>query len=215
MAKKAKKSAVRGGGTAVAKRGTGKKAAKKTAVRAGRKAAARNGVAVNGATARKATTKTAKKAGTKVGKKVGKKGAGKKAGAKKASLAPKPVKTGRGASPAVVGAGVVEMVRARTPEREIWAKWFSPNFVSIEGSMGQAWHGRAAAQSKADWWLSTHKIHSLEADGPYLGATGFGVRYSMDVEDTSTGARWKGDELAFYTVKNGKVVQEEFMGKPM
>lgn len=41
------------------------------------------------------------------------------------------------------------------------------------------------------------------------------MRYTMDVEEIESGKRWQGDELAFYTVKNGKVVQEEFMGKAM
>ncbi len=168
---------------------------------------------------KKAKKKAAKQAEAKGAKSAGKKGkdAGKKAGkkAKQASLEPRPVKTGKGATPAEVGAGVVEMVRAKTPEDEIWAKWFSPKFVSIEGMMGQAWHGKAAARSKAQWWYSANRVHSLEADGPFVGATGFGVRYTMDVEEIESGKRWQGDELAFYTVKNGKVVQEEFMGKAM
>lgn len=163
-------------------------------------------------TKKKAAKKTAKRAEMKGAKPAVKK-AGKKA--KKVSLEPRPVKTGKGASPAEVGAGVVEMVRAKTPEDEIWAKWFSPKFVSIEGMMGQAWHGKAAARSKAQWWYGANRVHSLQADGPFVGATGFGVRYTMDVEEIESGKRWRGDELAFYTVKNGKVVQEEFMGKAM
>lgn len=134
-------------------------------------------------------------------------------GSKKAdSLEPKPVKTGKGAAPAEVGAGVVEMIRAGAPETEIWDKYFSPKFVSIEGGMAKAWHGRPAVRAKAEWWYGAHKVHSLSAEGPYLGATGFGVKYSMDVEEIETGKRIRGDELAFYTVKNGRVIQEEFMG---
>jgi hypothetical protein len=180
--------------------------------------------------AKKAKKQAAKKAGKKSVKKVGKKASkkavsakkpgarkkvGKKAGASKAALAPRPIKTGRGPGPAEVASGVVEMVRAGAPEKEIWARWFSPKLVSIEGSMGQAWHGRAAVRAKADWWYGTHEVHSLEAEGPYVGATGFGVKYTIDAEERATGKRWKGEELAFYTVRNGKVVQEEFMGKPM
>lgn len=187
MAKKAKKKAA-------------KKSAKKTAKKASKK------------TAKKASAKKASKkaAGKKTGKKVAK-----KSGAKKASLAPRPIGSGRGASAAEVGAGVIAMVQAGAPEGEIWAKWFSPKIVSIEGGMGQAWHGKAAVRSKCDWWYSAHKVHSFQAEGPYVGATGFAAKYILDVEEIATGKRWKGDEMAFYTVKNGKVVQEEFMGKPM
>lgn len=178
----------------------------------------------------KSKTKTDKKGKTKPGsgkkaasspKKAAKSGKSKgaKKGAKKAkkadTLAPKPVKSGKGATPAEVGAGLVAMVKAGAPEKEIWDKYFSRKFVSIEGGMGQAWHGRAAAQAKADWWYSAHKVHSVEAEGPYIGATGFGVRFIVDIEDLATGNRMKGDEFGFYTVKNGKVIQEEFMGPAM
>jgi len=165
--------------------------------------------------ARKAAKKVAKRAGKKTAKKATRKTAKKKSRKKTVSLAPKPIKTGRGASPAEVGAGVVAMVNAGESEKAIWDKWFNRNFVSIEGNMGRAWHGRPAAQAKSDWWYGANTVHSLEADGPYTGATGFAVRYTIDAEEKATGKRWKDSEIAFYTVKNGKVVQEEFMGPPM
>ena len=162
--------------------------------------------------AKRGKPKAAKKKAAK--KKASEKSAKKKPG-KKQSLDPKPVKSGKGPTPGEVGAAVVEMVRAGAPEEEIWAKWFSPKLVSIEGGMGQAWHGRKAVKAKAAWWYGAHKVHSIEADGPFVGATGFGVRYTIDAEEIESGNRFKGDELAFYTVKNGKVIQEEFMGRPM
>lgn len=165
-------------------------------------------------TGKKSSKKGAGKGGEKADKKPGKKGS--KKGGKKAkkaeSLDPKPVKTGKGASPAEVGEGVVAMVKAGAPETEIWDKYFSRKLVSVEGAMGLAWHGRPAVRAKADWWYSTHKVHSVAAEGPYIGATGFGVKYTIDAEEIETGNRMKVDELAFYTVRNGKVIQEEFMG---
>ncbi|HZW08991.1 MAG TPA: SnoaL-like domain-containing protein [Phycisphaerales bacterium] len=196
-----------------------KKAAKKTARKTTKNGASKS--------ARGAAKKSAKKTGGKsvagaggasaaAGKKTGKKTGKKKAASRADALAPRPINSGRGATPAEIGQDLVNMVNAGVKEEEIWAKWFHPKFVSIEGgNMNMAWHGRRAAKSKADWWYSNHKVHSMKAKGPYIGATGFGVKFNLDVEEISTGKRWQGDELAFYSVLNGKVVQEEFMGKPM
>jgi len=176
----------------------------------------------------KKSAKKAKKAAKKAGGKKSAKKSAKKAGGKKSAkksakkakkadaLAPRPIGTGKGAGPGEIGADVVAMINSGKKEDEIWAKWFSPKFVSIEGGqMNMAWHGKKAAKSKADWWYSAHKVHSMKADGPYIGATGFGIKFAVDVEELASGKRWQGDELAFYSVLKGKVVQEEFMGKPM
>jgi hypothetical protein len=163
------------------------------------------------ASGKKGDRKAQKGSGKKKDEKKGKKG-----GSKADKLAPRPIGTGKGATPEEIGTDLVAMVNGGTKEPEIWAKWFSPKLVSIEGGqMNMAWHGMKAVKSKADWWYSTHKVHSMRAEGPYVGATGFGVRFHVDVEETESGKRWQGDELAFYSVLNGKVVQEEFMGKPM
>ncbi len=166
--------------------------------------------------ARQTGKKSAKGAPKKAGKKTGKK-SGKKAGKSRANeLAPRPMSTGKGPGPAEIGADFVAMVNAGKKEEEIWAKWFSPKLVSIEGGqMNMAWHGMKAVKAKSDWWYSSHRVHSITADGPYVGATGFGVRFHIDAEELASGKRWEGDELAFYSVLKGKVVQEEFMGKPM
>lgn len=164
--------------------------------------------------AKKESDKQGKKRGEKREEKPGAKAAKKDAKReKKARVKPKDVKTGRGATPSEVAEGVVSMLRSGTQEKEIWAKWFSRKLVSIEGQMGQAWHGLPAVKSKAEQWYTAHRVHSMEIDGPFVGATGFGVRYAIDVEEVATGTRMKGDELAFYTVRNGKVIQEEFMGR--
>jgi len=148
-----------------------------------------------------------KKADKKAKGKEGKKAKGVKA------AAPDKVKTGRGATPAEVAAGIVAMLREKTPESEIWDRWFSRKLVSIEGQMGLAWHGMPAVKSKSQEWYDQHVVHAMEVDGPFVGATGFGVRYSIEVEEKASGTRFQADELAFYTVRNGKVVQEEFMGR--
>jgi len=65
-------------------------------------------------------------------------------------------------------------------------------------------------QKKYRDWEADHEIHTMNVDGPWVGATGFAVRYAIDVTQKSTGQRSQMEEIAVYTVKNGKIVREEF-----
>jgi hypothetical protein len=163
----------------------------------------------------------AKKSSKKAGKtsssrrivhaKAGRKAAPKKSPSRaKPPAGPKAVSSGRGASPADIGRDLVAMFNAQVPEREIWDKHFSQALVSIEGN-GMAWSGLKAVAAKGAEWLAQHTIHGASAEGPFVGATGFAVKFRMDVEVKATGQRIQMDEIGVYTVKNGKVVQEEFM----
>lgn len=170
--------------------------------------------------AKKSKKKSAKKTGTmgkkgaggkKAGKKAGKK-MGKKAGAKRggASAGPYDVKTGRGAGPAEIGKDLVASFNSQTPDEEIWKKWFSPQIESIEGS-GQGWRGMKGLKAKSAGFHERYTVHGAKAEGPFVGGTGFAVKFTMDMEDKQTGQRHSGTEVGVYTVKNGKVVCEEFM----
>jgi hypothetical protein len=133
-------------------------------------------------------------------------------GAARAGTAPTPVKTGSGPTPGEIGRALVEALNARTPDRELWARWWNKNAQSIEGEhVAQMWTGLKAIQAKSDWWNSTHIIHGASAEGPYVGATGFAVKFRMDAEDTTTGERSIMEEIGVYTVQKGKIIREEFM----
>lgn len=132
-----------------------------------------------------------------------------KAGGKK-SLAPKAVKTGKGASPMEVGQALVAMVRAGQfdPNTQLWA----PKFSSIEGlGVSQEWTGGKAVAAKNQEFHDSNIIHSCTVDGPFVGATGFAVHYAIDVECKTDGSRKTMTEVGVYTVKNGKIIREEFM----
>lgn len=156
----------------------------------------------------KKSTKPAKKPAPKSVKKGAKKSASKSA-AKRDPLAPVAVKTGSGPSPMELGAKLVaDFNSGKMHLTDAWSK----DIVSIEGiGVSMAWHGRKAVDAKNAWWMSDHVVHGARAEGPYVGATGFGVKFEMDVETKSTGKREKMVEIGVYTVKNGKIVQEEFM----
>lgn len=124
---------------------------------------------------------------------------------------PVPVTTGRGPTPSEIGADLVAMFN-RGEMTEIERKWHSPALVSVEGvGVSMAWNGRKAVQEKNEWWMSTHRLHGASAEGPYLGASGFAVKFAMDVEDTTNNSRMLMEEVGVYTVQNGKIVREEFM----
>lgn len=155
----------------------------------------------------KKSKKGAEKKGAKGG---GKKGA-KKSVKKGASLEPKPVKIGKGAPVSEIANDFVSMFNARAGDQAIWDKWFSKKLVSIEG-FGQQWEGMKAVKAKSDWWNANNTVHSCACQGPYVGATGFAVKFIVDVECKADGKRQTMEEIAVYRVHNGKVVEEEFMG---
>ncbi len=88
--------------------------------------------------------------------------------------------------------------------------------VSVEaqampGETGHEAAGLDAIRAKWDWWEGAHDVHAVEVDGPfYHGADRFGVVYTMDVTERGSGERTRMRELGVYTVRDGKIVREEF-----
>ena len=94
---------------------------------------------------------------------------------------------------------------------------YSPNIVSIEAMSAPGGSARvdglAAVKAKGDWWFQNHEIHSAKAEGPWPNGDRFIVRFSFDVTPKvgpMAGKRFQMEEAGLYTVKDGKVVQEEF-----
>lgn len=158
---------------------------------------------------KKASRKPARRPARKPAKKPAR--APKKAGVPKVIALGTPVRTGRGPGPAEIGADLVAMFN-RGLLKEIEDKWWSPKIVSTEGTgVSMEWRGRRAVNAKNSWWIEDHVMHGGSAEGPYVGSTGFAVRYRLDVETKSTGVREVMEEVGVYTVHNGKIVREEFM----
>ncbi len=141
-----------------------------------------------------------------------KKGTGKKGkkGADKAPKNPRPISSGKGTPVAEIAAATMAHLRSGKPDAELWAAHFSPKFMSIEGS-GQGWKGVKAVTKKCQEWMDQHEIHAVNFEGPYVGATGFSVKYTLDVTNKASSQRFTMSEVGVYTVEKGRVVQEEFM----
>ena len=66
-------------------------------------------------------------------------------------------------------------------------------------------------REKGTWWNENHTVHCAETYGPYPhGDDKFAVRFVYDVTQKVTNRRFTMDEIAVFTVANGKVVREEF-----
>jgi SnoaL-like domain len=94
---------------------------------------------------------------------------------------------------------------------------YDPKIVSIEahggGNMPARMEGIAAVTGKSEWWEKNHEVHKAEITGPWPHGDRFIVRITYEVTPKTgpmAGKRITLDEAALYTVKNDKIVQEEF-----
>jgi hypothetical protein len=63
---------------------------------------------------------------------------------------------------------------------------------------------------KGEWWVGAHEIHLAKCAGPWPHGDRFIVQFEYDVTVKETKQRMQMNEMGLYTVKNGKVVKEEF-----
>jgi ketosteroid isomerase-like protein len=94
---------------------------------------------------------------------------------------------------------------------------YSPDIVSVE-SMGNAQmpaetRGLDAIRKKNEWWAANNEVHSAEVDGPFIGEDKFSVYYKYDITSKPQNRRAIMEEMALYTVRDGKVVREQFFYK--
>lgn len=91
---------------------------------------------------------------------------------------------------------------------------FSEDMVSVEAAatpgVQQEQKGLAAVKAKGEWWLANHEIHSASVTGPWPHGDRFIMGFQYDVTNKPSGNRMKLDEAALYTIRNGKIVREEF-----
>ena len=80
---------------------------------------------------------------------------------------------------------------------------------AMEGPMAEC-RGRAAVEAKSDWFYANHTIHEVTTEGPFMNGEQFAVRFQMDITTKATGERMKSAEIALYTVKHGKIIEERF-----
>lgn len=93
-------------------------------------------------------------------------------------------------------------------------KLYSESVVSIEAvgneEMPAEMRGIEAIRGKNEWWIANNEVHAAEVKGPFVGKDQFAVQYTFDTTSKPTGQRMVMDEMALYTVKDGKIVREQF-----
>ncbi len=81
---------------------------------------------------------------------------------------------------------------------------------SMDGSSPET-HGTKGVREKIDWWTNAMEVHSFEVRGPFVAHDRFVVQYDIDITDKDSKKRMQMSEVGVYTVKNGKIVREEFL----
>lgn len=109
---------------------------------------------------------------------------------------------------------VVELVRKQA-WHEALNTLYDKNIVSVEartndGSSPEK-RGMEEVRGKVDWWVDAMEVHSFKANGPFVAHDRFVVQYDADVTDKGSKKRFQLSEVGVYTVKDGKIVREEFL----
>ena len=109
---------------------------------------------------------------------------------------------------------VVELTR-----KQAWVEaldtLYDKDIVSVEartmdGSSPET-RGSGGVRKKVDWWLENMQVHSVKVRGPFVAHDRFVVQYDIDVTDKNSKERMQLSEVGVYTVKDGKIVREEFL----
>ena len=113
-----------------------------------------------------------------------------------------------------VGKKLVELCKQGKNDEAI-ETLYSPDIVAIEAGAppGQSPESRglAAVKAKSKWWNDNHIIHSANTQGPFPNGDRFAVHFTYDITAKHLdNRRMVMDEVALYTVKDGKIVREEF-----
>jgi hypothetical protein len=92
---------------------------------------------------------------------------------------------------------------------------YDDDIVSVEaysaGGGSPETRGKEGVRGKIDWWVNAMEVHTFHAHPPFLGHDRFVVQFDADVTDKNSKQRRKLSEVGVYTVKNGKIVREEFL----
>ncbi len=115
-----------------------------------------------------------------------------------------------------VGRRLVELCR-QGKYLDAIAELYDDDIVSVEAQaapeMPATMKGIDAIRGKNDWWMKNHEVHGGEAKGPFVNGERFTVLFRHDVTPkigASRGRRTSMEEVAVYTVRDGRIVHEAF-----
>ena len=116
-----------------------------------------------------------------------------------------------------IGTKLVELCK-QGKNMEAINSFYSPDIVSVEAAgppgMELESKGIDAVRAKNKWWSDNNEVHSASAQGPFVNGENFAVIFNYDITSNmgpQSGKRTKMEEVAVYTVENGKIVHEKFL----
>jgi hypothetical protein len=93
--------------------------------------------------------------------------------------------------------------------------FYAEDIVSVEPrameNMPAEMRGLDQVRGKTQWFMDNHEIHDSKVTGPFVARDTFVVKFDIDVTDKASKERMQMCEVGIYTVKEGKVIREEFL----
>jgi ketosteroid isomerase-like protein len=111
---------------------------------------------------------------------------------------------------AEVARGFAALLREHR-DGEAQQRFWSDDVVSREAGPGPMaeLRGKAAVLTKHDWWNENFEVHGGAVEGPWVHGDQFALVYEPDATQKG-GARATMREVALYTVRDGRIVEERF-----
>ena len=113
-----------------------------------------------------------------------------------------------------VGRKVVELTRKQA-WHEALEQLYANDIVSVEahgmGGGSPETRGLDGVRGKTDWWVNNMEVNRVDVSGPFVAHDRFVVRYDLEVTEKASGKKMEMSEVGVYTVKDGKIVREEFL----
>ena len=102
---------------------------------------------------------------------------------------------------------------------ELLDQLYAADAVSVEAAASpgyeRAAHGLEALRGKSQGFEASHELHKLEVRGPWPhGEEKFAVHMTGEMTHRESAQRRVLDEIAVLTVRDGKIVSEEFFYAP-
>ena len=97
---------------------------------------------------------------------------------------------------------------------DVMETMYAPDIVSVEGD-GAETVGKGPVIEKSRRWVEVNDFHGEKVRGPYFSggsasAGQFAVHFTLDITRKATGQRVTLEEVGLYTVKNDRIMREQF-----
>lgn len=93
---------------------------------------------------------------------------------------------------------------------EAYKNLFAENAKCIEPMAEWSVEGLDNLLAKGANWAKTTQVHAMSIADPIVAGSHFTTNFILDSTNTQTNERTTMEEIAVYTVENGKIVSEQF-----